>query len=236
MMLNDVNPHDWRTNWVLPYRRYSLAAQVIQESLPPMLCYCIHLEVFCGIIGRISAFSDILQDSRAHLGTNPHQLIFGDLNTMAHSIARLSPKYATDRYRFLSFGKSESQWWMDNVFGWRDSDGPLNMKLYFAGYNWLYAFYTWFNKLVYGKVHHPTWPSIGGFSTEVLQAARNPGFVDCWPCNITTLTNYRGLFKARLDWTLTRQFEVLNKEIGNTNYSASDHAYLMVKVAPTDQA
>lgn len=216
-----------------------MAATVEQDGLPPILCYCIHLEVFCGIIGRVSAFSDILQDSRVNSSTIPHQLIFGDLNTMAHSIARLSRKYATDRYRFMSFTKPESQWWKDNVFGWQDSDGPFNLKLYFGGYQWLYKLYAWYCKLVYGKFSDPTWPSISGFSTEVLQAARNPGFADCWPCNMTTLINYHGLFKARLDWTLTRQFEVLDKTIGNLNYSASDHAYLMLCIKPckhTDQA
>ncbi|CAO3678277.1 unnamed protein product [Umbelopsis ramanniana] len=210
-------------------RRYTLAAQVRHDGLPPILCYCVHLEVFCGIIGRVSAFSDILKDSRANWTTVPHQMIFGDLNTMAHSIARLSPKYARDRYRILSLGTQESQWWKDNVFGWQDTDGSLNLKLYFYGYNWLYKFYKWYCQLVYGKIINPVWPCFSGFSREVLREARNPGFTDCWPSNMTTLTNYGGFFKARLDWTLTANFDVLKKEIGNTDYAASDHAYLMVQ-------
>ncbi|KAI9286793.1 hypothetical protein BC943DRAFT_214300 [Umbelopsis sp. AD052] len=214
-------------------RRYSLAAHVKHDGLPPMLCYCVHLEVFCGIIGRVSAFSDILKDSRENWTTIPHQMIFGDLNTMAHSIARLSPKYARDRYRFLSLGKQESQWWNDNVFGWQDTDGPLNLKLYFYGYNWLYRFYKWYCQLVYGKIINPIWPCFSGFPQEVLREARNPGFTDCWPSNMTTLTNYSGLFKARLDWTLTSSnFDVIEKEIGNSDYAASDHAYLMVHIRP----
>jgi hypothetical protein len=159
-------------------------------------------------------------------------MIFGDLNTMAHSIARLSPKYARDRYRILSLGTQESQWWKDNVFGWQDTDGSLNLKLYFYGYNWLYKFYRWYCQLVYGKIINPVWPCFSGFPQEVLREARNPGFTDGWPSNMTTLTNYGGFFKARLDWTLTANFDVLKKEIGNTDYAASDHAYLIVQIQP----
>lgn len=67
------------------------------------------MQVFCGMLGRIWQFSDILADSRQqpHL----HQAILGDLNTMANSIARLSPHYCCDMMRWWSLGYSEAQWW-----------------------------------------------------------------------------------------------------------------------------
>ena len=35
---------------------------------------------------------------------------------MAHSIARLSPKYCgNDWMRLLTLGKTEGKWWLDNV-------------------------------------------------------------------------------------------------------------------------
>ncbi|KAJ2963410.1 hypothetical protein NQZ79_g1521 [Umbelopsis isabellina] len=213
-------------------RRYTLAAQIEVPGMPSIMCYCVHLEVFCGIIGRVSAFSDVLADARNNIDKIPHQLLFGDLNTMAHSIARLSPKYATDRYRLMSLGRTESQWWKDNVLSWQDRDGPINMHLSFCGFRWLYKIYSWCCKFIFGKSKSSYASTICGFQRDVLQAARNPGFTDCWPCNMTTLTNYGGVYKARLDWTLTRQFQVLHKEIGNMDYSASDHAYLMVHVQP----
>ncbi|CAG8764041.1 16094_t:CDS:2, partial [Funneliformis caledonium] len=110
-------------------KRYSLVAEVKTPAGPPILCYCVHLEVFCGIIGRISQFSDILLDSASNIKTHPYQLIFGDLNTIGHSIVRLSPKYCQDRYRFLSLGTTEPEWWNTNLFGWHTEDGEINLKL-----------------------------------------------------------------------------------------------------------
>ena len=45
-----------------------------------------------------------------------HQAILGDLNTMAHGIARLSPNFCNDRMRFLSIGQSEATFWHQNLF------------------------------------------------------------------------------------------------------------------------
>lgn len=45
-----------------------------------------------------------------------HQTILGDLNTMAHGIARFSPKFCTDKMRFWSLGQSEASFWHHKVF------------------------------------------------------------------------------------------------------------------------
>lgn len=45
----------------------------------------------------------------------PCQAILGDLNTMAHSVARLSPNYCCDGMRWRSLGLSEAVWWQRNV-------------------------------------------------------------------------------------------------------------------------
>jgi hypothetical protein len=44
-----------------------------------------------------------------------HQVILGDLNTMGHSVARLSPNYCSDRMRWGSFGTYEAAWWQKHV-------------------------------------------------------------------------------------------------------------------------
>ncbi len=72
-------------------------------------------KVFCGLLDRVIQFADIMADSHQHVNACPYQAILGDLNTMAHSIARLSPKYCTDRMRFGSLGKAEAEWWVDNL-------------------------------------------------------------------------------------------------------------------------
>ncbi|CAG8742464.1 28518_t:CDS:2 [Gigaspora margarita] len=216
-------------------RRFTLVAEVKIPFGPPILCYCVHLEVFCGIIGRISQFSEILVDSANHIDSHPYQLIFGDLNTMGHSLARLSPLYCTDRYRFLSLGWSESEWWDVNLFDWHINDGDINLKLQ-AGGSWIltillkYFFYKNDVNQFYSILNNNI---ISGFNLDVLKAARNPGFYDPWsPTRDITLTNknYYGLYSAKLDWTLLRGFEVINRWIGNDDYSASDHKYMMVEI------
>ena len=51
-----------------------------------------------------------------------HQAILGDLNTMAHGIARFSSKFCTDKMRFWSLGQSEAAFWHRTVFSITDPD------------------------------------------------------------------------------------------------------------------
>ena len=41
-------------------------------------------------------------------------------NTMAHGVARLSPKFSRDKMRFLSLGQSEAGFWQRNLFDLHD--------------------------------------------------------------------------------------------------------------------
>ena len=43
------------------------------------------------------------------------QAILGDLNTMAHGVARLSQHYCTDQMRFWSLGQTEAGFWHRNL-------------------------------------------------------------------------------------------------------------------------
>lgn len=64
------------------------------------------------MLSRMSHLADIFEDARCHVEQGfYHQVILGDLNTMAHGIARLSPKYCTDRMRFRSLGMDEAVVW-----------------------------------------------------------------------------------------------------------------------------
>jgi len=192
-------------------RRYTIVAEVhaFPGEAPPVLCYSAHLEVFCGIIGRVAQFSDILADAATHRYTHPRQMICGDLNTMAHSIARLSSRYCRDKYRWQSFGYSEAQWWDRNVLAWHCEDGPRNLSLERAG----------------------------GFSEPTIRAARNPGFWDPWDTvHDITLHNkaYFGLYQGKLDWTLLLGWELEAKRMGNHDYTASDHKWLLVELSPEE--
>lgn len=44
-----------------------------------------------------------------------HQAIMGDLNTMAHGVARLSPSYCCDQMRWRSLCWFEADWWHRHV-------------------------------------------------------------------------------------------------------------------------
>ncbi|KAI9252112.1 hypothetical protein BY458DRAFT_443947, partial [Sporodiniella umbellata] len=46
--------------------------------------------------------------------------------------------------------------------------------------------------------------------------------------------DYFGLYSAKLDWSMVRCMDVCQKWIGNRDFSASDHAYLMLKVKPDE--
>ena len=48
---------------------------------------------------------------------------------MAHSIARLSPKYCRDIMRWRSLGTTEAEFWVDHLFDFHDEDGDVNTKL-----------------------------------------------------------------------------------------------------------
>lgn len=62
------------------------------------------------------------------------------------------------------------------------------------------------------------------------------GFMDPFHYDTVTLDNpaYRylgfSLMKGKLDWLLLRRMEVLDKSIGNHDYSASDHKWLSATV------
>lgn len=196
--------------------RAIVAADIIVPWMPsPIVCYSLHLEVFCGITGRMKQFADVLEDSNSRIRKHRshYQLIMGDLNTMAHGIARFSPKYCKDALRFISLGYSEGQWWQKYLFNIinhsiDDSENHLLAKR-FKSY----------------------------FTQRELINLRNNYFFD--PFNIdndTTLSNYGGWFTGKLDWLLVRGFEVTSKGMGNLDYAASDHRLLRVTLRPLEDA
>ncbi|KAF9319210.1 hypothetical protein BG003_009670 [Podila horticola] len=120
-------------------RRFTIVAD-IQTPSGPLLCYCAHLEVFTGIVGRISALSDILADSELYSDRYPYQILFGDLNTISHSIARLAKSISTDQYRIGSVGSQEAEWWDRNLWSWHVLDGEFNLALATGGWSCLRRF------------------------------------------------------------------------------------------------
>lgn len=193
--------------------RAILIANVMVPGLgSSLMCYSLHLEVFCGIFDRLQQFGDVLEDSRKHVAEHPYQLIFGDLNTMAHGIARFSSLYCRDWLRWGSLGLSEAAWWRENVLSVTcdssavDEDGS--------------------NKRLQRYVPQ---------NLRAIDVKRlvNPFFFDPFCAdNDTTLHGYGGLYKGKLDWTLLRGLRVMGKGTDNDDFAASDHKLLHVTVRP----
>ncbi len=85
---------------------------------PDIVVYCLHLEVFCGMLARMEQMADVMADAKHVLSMHGQYsiAIMGDLNTMAHGIARLSPNYCCDIMRWKSIGYYEAQVWQRLVF------------------------------------------------------------------------------------------------------------------------
>lgn len=184
--------------------RITLVAEIAipWSSSHRILFYSAHLEVFCGIYGRIMQFSEILKYSHSHKKSHPFQVICGDLNTFGHSIARFSRSVCSDALRWKSVGFSEAEWWNLHILRQFSSPNPFLKR--------------------YHSQHLP--PS-------VIANSFNSGFYDPFPPNETTLSFWWGMFKGKLDWILVRGIAVIFRDIDNTKYSASDHKLLLVDCA-----
>lgn len=237
--------------------RRSLAC-FLKHPLDPskkILVYSVHLEVFCGIFGRLRQFSQILEHSRSNLSTHPHQMILGDLNTMAHGLARFFPKYCCDAMRWRSVGWSEAEWWQRNLFEvTEDLAGEGGVNCYLAAH------------------HHPKKPkenletiqveqeiehemeeteiedsssikedagnskSINNssdtciFTTSELKSLINPHFFCPFPASRSKTLEMHG-YSGKLDWMLLRGWKVLANGFDNEGYRRSDHKLLWTEVA-----
>ncbi|KAJ2721325.1 hypothetical protein GGI07_004052 [Coemansia sp. Benny D115] len=202
-------PYDWPHNGMLlgePRlgRRCVAVAEVLVPARPPLLVYSAHFECFTGITGRLGQLCDLMLDSSRAASRLPHQLVFGDFNTFAHSIARLSPRYANGWYRFRSLGLSEPEWWLEHVLSWYADDGRVNARLADEG---------------------------AEFSPDILRAAVNPGWWDPFDAvKDITISNHLGFMTAKADWAFVRQMRVIGHWMENRDFAASDHRCLVLEV------
>lgn len=187
-------------------------------AMPPLYIYCCHLEVFCGALERVRQLADCLSDAKALLrkaatgaatsaasACVPSFLIAGDLNTMAHGIVRLSPKYARDRLRILSLGETEAMWLQRKVLSRNiSSAGVVRGCCPFS-----YRFPSYLLQRMYAAVFdsYPLWRVGYGFSREDIEAMDNTEVCFYDPgdkYSSITLDNpqYNGFVRGKLDWLL----------------------------------
>lgn len=207
-------------------KRVALAA-IAELPAGPLLVYSLHLEVFTGITGRLLQFCDVLQDAR--LANQPaQQCIMGDMNTMAHSIARLSPLYCCDAFRWLSLGQTEARFWAHHVLEVTDAECVVGFDVEAAPARAPL-------RIAEGIANPRLAPYC--LPPRLCEAAVNPGFVDPWcPDGGVTFDNaaYHGLMHGKLDWVLLRgPMRCVGKEMGNAEYALSDHKWLAVDLETT---
>lgn len=206
----------------------SLLRATLDAPGGPLVVYCAHFEVFCGMLARIAQLGDVFADARAAAEAGlPRQAILGDLNTMAHGIARLSPNYCCDRMRWLSVGRDEAAVWEHSVLSMRDSrydpESGANGDPQTTGQP----------ETVPVNAQLLRW----GLPPDVAADAVNPGFRCPFPAATTvTLDNpaYRwfgmSLMRGKLDWALLRGLAAGATAVGNADYALSDHKWLLVEV------
>ncbi|KAL4858574.1 hypothetical protein ACK3TF_001528 [Chlorella vulgaris] len=218
----------------------------------PLVVYNAHLEVFCGLLARIAQLSDIFADARrmADCGLH-HQAILGDMNTMAHGIARLSPNYCCDRMRFRSIGLDEAMVWHRYVLPVADPryaassahcGTSTSAGLSATSANEAASDQPAAAAAAAGEPNSTASPPINrqlvawGLDVQVARDAVNPGFHDPFDPATTTLDNpkYRflgfSLMKGKLDWVLLRRMAVTKQDVGNLDFSLSDHRWLAAEV------
>ncbi|KAL0032425.1 hypothetical protein WJX79_010921 [Trebouxia sp. C0005] len=208
----------------------AVLAATVHTPKGRMLCYCLHMELFCGMLARIEQFADVMRDSKLQIKKGLyHQAIFGDLNTMAHGIARSSPAKATQAVENqpaiqTAPAKRSSQ---EDPHGAGSCEQDAAEQEVAVGH------------FPPGLLGSPTNGPLQkwGLPPQVCQDITNPGFVDPFdPSSTVTLDHpayrYFGfhLMKGKLDWLLLRKMKVLEKSIGNHDYAASDHKWLSAYV------
>eukprot|EP00029_Vermamoeba_vermiformis_P013485 TRINITY_DN8403_c0_g1_i1.p1 TRINITY_DN8403_c0_g1~~TRINITY_DN8403_c0_g1_i1.p1 ORF type:complete len:394 (+),score=96.88 TRINITY_DN8403_c0_g1_i1:2-1183(+) len=172
-----------------------------------LLVYSVHLEIFTGILGRVSQFSEVMHDAEERVRENKsidHVIICGDLNTIGHSIARLGRNICTDKLRFApsTLFLTEGQWWQKYVFN--QQEGTLNSKLNALGLDDFVV------------------------SSAVNRLRLSDPFDKYYG---VTLTSHRNWLQGKLDWVLVDpSASVTHKEILNLDYSKSDHRMLLADI------
>lgn len=202
-LLHSHQPVDWAAEGEVrrePRRgaRVALAATVDVPGLGELLLYSLHLEVFSGITSRLRQIADVLGDARQP-GRPPRQAILGDLNTMAHSVARLSPLYCCDSFRWRSLGQAEASFWAGNVWCVTDTaEGEAALAAAAAAYA--------DGRPAALRVPEGA-PNVRLLAwrlpSDLCVRLTNPGFADPFDVHrCVTLNNptYWGLMKGKLDW------------------------------------
>ncbi len=230
--------------------RFSVAAFLKNPHEPQqrVLAYSVHLEVFCGIFGRMRQFSQLLSHSRSNLVNYPYQMILGDLNTMAHGLARFFSRYCCDAMRWRSLGWSEAEWWQKNLMQvtpeWAGPDGinallaahhHLNGKRSVGGGNEETP-----DQFIEDLIEEDEAESSEAlnastskesqriFTMKQLKDLVNPHFYCPFSPRFDMTLKVRG-FAGKLDWMLVRGFRVLEKGMENDRFDRSDHKLLWLK-------
>jgi endonuclease/exonuclease/phosphatase family metal-dependent hydrolase len=210
-------------------------------AVAPIHCivavYTCHMELFCGMSHRLQVLQELFQHASA-LAT-PYQLLLGDFNTLAHSLARFSSRYCRDGLRWRTLGWTEAEWWASHALDYGPDDalehamrqggeaGEVLQRLLSSRSGDTDAQLAPEEEASLVARLGPLLrnPHLQGAGAEALV---NPGFSEAFASDTETLRNYRGWFHGKLDFLLSRGLCAVDRQLYNRDYSASDHRLLWV--------
>eukprot|EP01130_Rhizamoeba_saxonica_P003793 TRINITY_DN1573_c0_g1_i1.p1 TRINITY_DN1573_c0_g1~~TRINITY_DN1573_c0_g1_i1.p1 ORF type:complete len:249 (-),score=53.24 TRINITY_DN1573_c0_g1_i1:24-770(-) len=115
-------PYSWEGHISQPRRggRAWVGASIVTPD-GVVRCYSLHLEVFCGIAGRVNQLMEVMEDAEVNYNNGiVNQIIGGDFNTVCHGFFRYLPitihSLPDLKMRWNTMGTSEQQWFQTNVF------------------------------------------------------------------------------------------------------------------------
>jgi endonuclease/exonuclease/phosphatase family metal-dependent hydrolase len=203
----------------------SLLTCCINDGQNILHLYTLHLEIFCGMLGRVRQLSDALHDANTLLAQQKASgkrqslrfIIAGDLNTVGHSIVRLSKDICTDRMRWMSLGENEADWLQRKVIA----------KAFEARRGIIFGLWN----ACFGS--SLAWRLLYGFSAEEHARLNNAhlAFYDPFhKYHEVTLNNkkYRGFVQGKLDWVLLSNIKAKHTRVFNRDFGSSDHCGLLV--------
>jgi hypothetical protein len=253
-------PYDWNKfgdNLGEPRigQRFSIKATISMDVDVDVDVYSAHLEPFTGILGRLSQFSEILDEIRS-AASSKYVILGGDLNTLSHGFARFfSPAPAGDTMRFRTFGWSEGEWWHEHILKhWSypiitppntspTSTSKIIDEAYFSSSCSSSMEDFLFQELGGGQLSAAPDDddrSMEKTSSSLLPLPKclshlnlsNPGLIPTLPLSTPTfrfLHSY--IYSAKLDWLLLRHFKVQEWRLLNNDFRASDHKAIFAKIA-----
>ena len=215
------------------------AVAVVHSPIGDVQIFSDHFEMRCGISGRLAQLEDLLRDAEAERGATPMQIIAGDLNTFVGGALKLVPaRLPGSPHRFNDplvaalgriGGVSEALLWQHAVLGCAEAEvvGEGGAAVAADAV-----------RLAQRAAMESRAAAAGAADDWSPRARGGARFGD--PFDAATEWTFAAklgplaLYRQKLDWLLcSERLRVVDRGRGNTDFAASDHAFIWVDVVST---